>query len=146
MVDYIHLKKTIFVVIIAVLLISYCNSETLRYLQDDVEEDISDTSDIYSDEDKFEPGPVSTTFFETASDVVQLEWCGVNYDIVLALTQDGKIYRSSNRGKDWEYQSIKYVNKGQSPLANVIRMVFSPVDVNIVFFIGGKGINWVTTD
>lgn len=68
-------SKRIIVAILALLLLSQGYTQELRFLQDSVvDEDVEDVGDLYAEEEKMTAGPVTTTSFETPTQIMQLEW------------------------------------------------------------------------
>jgi hypothetical protein len=141
------IKGCLMMAISLILMTKSCYCDPMRYLQDDVEEDVTDIDNIYAYDDNIDAGPISTTIFETKTEAMQLEWCGNDYSVVLALTQDGRVYRSNDKGANWESQTEKYTSSSDIKKSiKVIRMVFSPADRSLVFLLGAQGVNWVTED
>ena len=86
------------------------------------------------------------------SPVVDVQFCGVDGEVMLALTQKHSVYRSENKGFSWrqlqnilEREGMVHVEDSKS-MGQVASLLVSPVDKRLVAMLGNKGINWFTDD
>ncbi len=86
------------------------------------------------------------------SSMQEFVWCGEDNDVVLLHTAGGNVYRSQDRGATFK-QITKRMQKAAEELvedaeeigevANILR---SEADDKLVFFVGTKGVSWVSQD
>ncbi|CAI2385075.1 unnamed protein product [Moneuplotes crassus] len=116
-------------------------------------DDVVDNVLEEEEEDIIDPHPnprsIKTSTFKSIAPLKDVMWCGPNSEIMLVHTISGYVYRSQDDGDTWEYKhsdkSHMQENKIPSP-HKIIILLPSPADLNIVFFIGYKGMNWVSED
>jgi phage pi2 protein 07 len=90
--------------------------------------------------------------FELDGQVHDMLWCGSNDEIILVQSSDGTVYRSRDRGLSWKrLKSLMMKHAGQvadenQDIGKVHKMLQSPVDDQLVVFLGTNGINWVSED
>lgn len=88
--------------------------------------------------------------FVTDSEIKELIWCGTNNQVLLILSEDHTVYHSPDQGKNWEkkdsYLNLGNQNVAQSKIGKVFTIKASPIDSNLVFFLGDQGINWLSED
>lgn len=142
-------------------------SNSLRILQDDVVDDydFEDGEEVEDYNPKMAPANTKVDddksknirkyIVSTESDIVKTTWCGESTSLVIGQTAKGQIYRSADGGQTWEakhdFASLEG-SAGQLDKANVRRaakiseVVLSPVDPNLLFFVGAAGVNWVSED
>ena len=97
-------------------------------------------------------GQIEVSSFNTESPISDMTWCGPNDQYVFVLTQEGLVYRTDDRGEQWEnlqkrlnaLGNKKVTSKGD--IGKVQKVKISPVDKNLIFFLGSKGINWYSED
>lgn len=90
----------------------------------------------------------------TDSEITRMLWCGESTNIILGQTVKGQIYRSTDNGQTWEYKhdyekldGVGQLDKKTMKKASKIAEIKpSPVDSNLLFFIGASGVNWVSED
>jgi len=141
-------------------------SAPLRYLQDDVvDDDAFENEEVEDYNPKMAPANTSrdddksknikkyTT--STEAEITRMLWCGESTNLIIGQTVKGQIYRSSDGGQTWEFKhdfGSLDGTAGQLDKTNVKRaakiseIMPSPVDPNLLFFIGGAGVNWVSED
>jgi hypothetical protein len=79
-------------------------------------------------------------------------WCGQNDEIILVQSSDGTVYRSRDRGLSWKRLKNLMAKQGRDvaddsqDIGKVHKMLQSPVDDQLVVFLGTNGINWVSED
>lgn len=75
--------------------------------------------------------------------------------MIIGQTVKGQIYRSTDNGQVWEAKhdfggldgSAGQLDKTNvKRAAKIAEIVPSPVDQNLLFFIGAAGVNWVSED
>jgi len=77
-------------------------------------------------------------------------WCGAGNESILVKTKEGAIYRSRDKGGNWKKlhaqmkQHASTVISQDQEIGHVHTMRQSPVDDNIVVFLGTSGVNWIT--
>ena len=82
-----------------------------------------------------------------------LVWCGSQRDTVLVLTENFSVYRSDDKGFTWKKMNDILTHTGKNELEDneneigkVSRLIESPLDKNLIIFLGTHGINWVSED
>ena len=88
-------------------------------------------------------------FFD--SPVHRVFWCDDNYkDYLIALTIQGIVYKSSDHGFNWIslkkslQKSMEFENINSD--GNVLNIIQSPIDKNLLLLQGTEGSSWITTD
>jgi hypothetical protein len=115
---------------------------------DDVVDEENEDAD-----DRTEPHPdpklVKTSSFDLANPAIDILWCGPNSEFMIVHTIKGEVYQSSDNGSTWKnkHSQRNKDEKNMIPTSHRISMIIlSPVDTKIVYFIGNKGVNWVSED
>lgn len=138
----------------------------LRFLDDVVDDYEFDDGDDVED---YNPvmAPANTKFDDsksanikkysmiTDSEITRMLWCGASTSLVVGQTIKGQIYRSTDGGQTWtakhDFESLEG-STGQLDKTNIKKaakineIVPSPVDNNLLFFLGAAGVNWVSED
>ena len=98
-------------------------------------------------------GQVEFKSFDMDSSPRDLVWCGPARDTVFVLTETNSLYRSDDKGFTWKKLNDIMTNTGKDTLeeneneiGKVSQILMSPVDKNLVIFLGTHGINWVSHD
>lgn len=98
-------------------------------------------------------GSVDYKYKEFDSAPKDLLWCGNNHDYVLIITENNSLYQSDDKGFNWKKLNDILLNTGKEQLepddneiGKVSELLPSPVDKNLVLFMGTHGINWITED
>ena len=98
-------------------------------------------------------GNVDYKSYELDSTPKDLLWCGSTREVVLILTETNSLYRSEDKGFTWRLLNDILLSKGKDELdpdeneiGKVAELIKSPVDKNMVIFLGTHGINWITED
>lgn len=98
-------------------------------------------------------GSVDYKSYDLDSTPKDLVWCGSTRDTVFVLTETSSLYRSDDKGFSWKKLNDIMTHTGQEQLeendneiGKVSEILMSPVDKNLVIFIGTHGINWVSKD
>jgi len=90
--------------------------------------------------------------FELDGSVHDMLWCGAGDEIILVQSSDGTVYRSRDRGLSWKRlknlmaKQARDVADDSQDIGKVHKMLQSPVDDQLVVFLGTNGINWVSED
>lgn len=89
---------------------------------------------------------------ELDSSVQSMTFCGLDNEVMLALTKKRSLYRSENNGFSWrplqtilQREGLTQLEAGKT-LGQVSHIKLSPVDARLVVMIGNKGINWFSDD
>lgn len=89
---------------------------------------------------------------ELDSSVQSMTFCGLDNEVMLALTKKRSLYRSENNGFSWrplqtilQREGLTQLEAGKT-LGQVSLIKLSPVDSRLVVMIGNKGINWFSDD
>jgi len=98
-------------------------------------------------------GSVDYKSFDIDSTPKDLVWCGSTRDTVFVLTETNSLYRSDDKGFTWKKLNDILMNTGKDQLdpedneiGKVTEIILSPVDKNLIIFLGTHGINWVSQD
>ena len=105
-------------------------------------------------------GKVDFHILEIDAPVSDIVFCGLNNEIVFALTETSSVYQSSNKGFTWiklndmlHQKGIKELEQDEKEviilyikIGKVSKMLISPVDKSLVIFLGTHGINWICND
>lgn len=98
-------------------------------------------------------GNVDYKSFDLDSSPKDLVWCGSTRDTVFVLTEKNSLYRSDDKGFSFKNMNDVMTNTGKDQLESneneigkVSEILLSPVDKNLVIFLGTHGINWVSQD
>lgn len=89
---------------------------------------------------------------QTDSPLNDILWCGGSKEIVLVLTDNGSVYRSTDKGFSWTkqvdiFQKTGYVELEKGEKVGVVKKIMkSPSDDNLLIFMGSEGINWISED
>lgn len=111
---------------------------------DEESEDIDDRTEPHPD-----PKLVKTSSFNLANPAIDILWCGPNSEFMIVHTIKGEVYQSSDNGSTWKNKHSQRNKNEQNmiPTSHRISMIIlSPVDPKVVYFIGTKGVNWVSED
>lgn len=109
-----------------------------------------ETLDIYDELTR--PSAKNLTFehFVTESEIVEQIWCGETDSVLLILTEEKNIYRSEDQGRSYKLKDeYKLVGKGKEAgkkIGKIFQIEVSPIDPNLVFFLGDRGMNWLSED
>lgn len=96
---------------------------------------------------------VSEIVFE--SPIETLEWAGTDHNVVIAKTQKGHVYRSTNRGKNWRDITDVFARTGSHSSSSsysqlngfsIKSITVSPVDKNIVLIVGSKHSHFISSN
>ncbi|KAH8585131.1 sortilin [Cryptosporidium sp. chipmunk genotype I] len=96
---------------------------------------------------------VSEIVFE--SPIETLEWAGTDHNVVIAKTQKGHVYRSTNRGKNWRDITDVFAKMGShsssSSYSNlngfsIKSITINPVDKNIILIVGSKHSHFISSN
>ncbi|KAF7456639.1 putative sortilin [Cryptosporidium felis] len=97
---------------------------------------------------------VSEVVFESPIDT--LEWAGSDHNVVIAKTQKGHVYRSTNRGKNWRDitdllarmgpQSSSSSSYSQLNGFSIKTITVNPVDKNIILIVGSKHSHFISSN
>eukprot|EP00331_Platyophrya_macrostoma_P012271 CAMPEP_0176421916 /NCGR_PEP_ID=MMETSP0127-20121128/9447_1 /TAXON_ID=938130 /ORGANISM="Platyophrya macrostoma, Strain WH" /LENGTH=888 /DNA_ID=CAMNT_0017802715 /DNA_START=25 /DNA_END=2691 /DNA_ORIENTATION=+ len=100
-----------------------------------------------------DPESKNVTFQTTliSSELADIIWCGEQRESVLVVTEGGVVYRSSNGGLEWIklkniFQKAGNLVSDDEEVGSVTALIQSPVDHQVVFFLGSEGIHWFTED
>lgn len=98
-------------------------------------------------------GSVEFKPFEMDSTPQELVWCGNAREVILVMTENSSLYRSEDKGFSWKKLNDILQSKGKDELdpdeneiGKISEILMSPVDKNLVIFLGTHGINWVSED
>jgi hypothetical protein len=98
-------------------------------------------------------GTVDFKSFDLDSTPRDIVWCGSTRDTVFVLSETNSLYRSDDKGFSWKKLNDIMINTGKEQLdpeeneiGKVQEIIISPVDKNLVIFLGTHGINWVSQD
>eukprot|EP00300_Choanocystis_sp_HF-7_P006259 c14588_g2_i1.p1 GENE.c14588_g2_i1~~c14588_g2_i1.p1 ORF type:complete len:820 (+),score=183.65 c14588_g2_i1:31-2490(+) len=95
-----------------------------------------------------ESGSITVKEFLIDSNVEDIKWGGKSNKVVFVRSSIGTLYRSSNHGKNWEYQNSKLSGSlvVESDKKGVADMLISEANPDYVFFQGYGATHWVTRD
>jgi hypothetical protein len=98
-------------------------------------------------------GKVEYAHSEIDSNIKEIIWCGESSNILLAISDKNSLYQSDNKGFMWRKMNDLITHTGKTELEDneneigkVSKILLSPVDKNLVIFLGTHGINWVSQD
>lgn len=98
-------------------------------------------------------GTVDYKNFELDSSPKDILFCGNDRQTYLVLTEGDSLYLSNDHGFNWRQLNDIMINTGKKELeeneneiGKVSELIQSPVDKNLVVFLGTHGINWISTD
>lgn len=98
-------------------------------------------------------GTVDYKSFDLDSAPRDLVWCGSTRDTVFVLTETNSLYKSEDKGFSWKklndimnHTGKEQLDPDDSEIGKVSEIIHSPVDKNLVIFLGTHGINWVSQD
>lgn len=101
----------------------------------------------------YESSSVDYKSYDVDSTPKDLVWCGATRQNILLLTETNSLYRSEDKGFTWRMLNDILLTKGRDELepedneiGRVTEIIKSPVDNNMVIFLGTHGINWITED
>lgn len=87
------------------------------------------------------------------SGILKIVNCGIEPYVQIALTVSGSIIKSKNNGFFWESLDSDFISKGKAKvdfhpneigdIRDIIQSAYNP---STLFFVGTKGINWLTSD
>ena len=99
------------------------------------------------------------------SSLIDIVWCGEDTDSddnviiyaqsfkVLILSSKGSIYRSFDKGETWSKMAEVFhrkgllsLDEGNAKVGVVNKIQRSPVDPQLVIFLGTEGVNWISPD
>lgn len=91
--------------------------------------------------------------YNTDSIPKEIVFCGISSQVILVTTEESSVYRSEDKGFSWKKINNLLTDSGKQELeeheneiGNVSEILLSPVDKNLVIFLGTHGINWVSSD
>ncbi|KAJ1609757.1 putative sortilin [Cryptosporidium canis] len=96
---------------------------------------------------------VSEVVFE--SPIETLEWAGADHNVVIAKTQKGHVYRSTNRGKNWRDITDILARMGSYSSSSsysqlngfsIKSITVNPVDKNIILIVGSKHSHFISSN
>jgi photosystem II stability/assembly factor-like uncharacterized protein len=103
-----------------------------------------------------EPGGVSVDLSFLDSSLIDLVWCGSDVasdDKVLLLTSKGSVYRSDDKGSSWvklaevfHKKAVVATDDAKVKIGVVNKIQRSPVDPQLVIFLGTESVNWISPD
>ncbi|KAK1940266.1 putative sortilin [Babesia divergens] len=79
---------------------------------------------------------VSVTEISFDSAIDDLVWCGNDHSVVLLKTQSGRLYRSTDGGKQWSEITHLFQGSARSDVYRVDSIVVSEADKNVIVVIG----------
>ncbi len=90
------------------------------------------------------------------SSLIDIVWCGTDKnsdDKVLLLSSKGSVYRSDDKGSSWlklaevfHKKGIVSIDDGSVKIGVVNKIQRSPVDPQLVIFLGTESVNWISAD
>ena len=98
-------------------------------------------------------GKVEYSMSDIDSKVKEIVWCGNSNEVLLALTEMDSLYISDNKGFMWKklndlitHTAKTELEDQENEIGKVSKILLSPVDKNLVIFLGTHGINWISHD
>lgn len=98
-------------------------------------------------------GAVDFKLTQLDSSPLDLVWCGASKDTVLVLTETNSLYMSNDKGFSWKklndvltHTGKEELEQSENDIGKVSKILESPVDKNMVIFLGTHGINWIGED